>query len=243
VINELEPFVSAQDIAAGARWQIEVAGQLEASDFGIVCVTASNQHAPWLNFEAGALAKAVGSSRVVPLAVDLKVTDVTLPLAQFQAQPGTMAGLAAVTASLNACCERPLTDERLDRAFERWWEDLQSQLTAIQTQVTPTDDGSSERSERDLLEEILSTVRSQLSAEIPAPSHPAPVDGVIGELVESLPPGAPSLRFSIVDGDGASYFLVRSDDPLTPTNRAALARLASQRGYEVRFVQTPNRVE
>jgi hypothetical protein len=87
LINEVDPFVSGKDIAAGARWQSEISGKLESSNFGIVCVTSDNQTAPWLNFEAGALAKVVGSSRVVPLAADLKVTDVKLPLGQFQAHP------------------------------------------------------------------------------------------------------------------------------------------------------------
>src|SRR5581483_8186823 len=85
VINSVEPFVSSEDIYAGSRWQKEIAEQLESTNFGIVCVTKENQHAPWLNFEAGALAKAVESSYVVPLAVDLKPTDVEIPLGQFQA--------------------------------------------------------------------------------------------------------------------------------------------------------------
>jgi hypothetical protein len=71
VINSVRPFVSTKDIYAGSRWQMEIAAQLEATNFGIVCVTRANQSAPWLNFEAGALAKAVESSSVVPLAIGL----------------------------------------------------------------------------------------------------------------------------------------------------------------------------
>src|SRR4051812_44421684 len=87
VINSIDPFVSSEDISAGARWQGEIAGALEATNFGLVCVTKENQGSPWLNFEAGALAKAVDSSRVVPLAIDLKPSDIENPLGQFQAQP------------------------------------------------------------------------------------------------------------------------------------------------------------
>ena len=54
---------------------------------GILCVTRENHEAPWLNLQAGALAKAVDVSRVVPLAIDLAPSDVVLPLGQFQAQP------------------------------------------------------------------------------------------------------------------------------------------------------------
>jgi hypothetical protein len=85
VINSVEPFVSSEDIYAGARWQADIASRLDVSNFGIVWVTRDNQDAPWLNFEAGALAKVVDVSRVIPLAIDLKQSDVALPLGQFQA--------------------------------------------------------------------------------------------------------------------------------------------------------------
>jgi hypothetical protein len=62
VINSVEPFVSSKDIDPGTRWQMEVAGQLESSAYGIICVASENQSSPWLNFEAGALAKMVGLS-------------------------------------------------------------------------------------------------------------------------------------------------------------------------------------
>jgi hypothetical protein len=243
VINELEPFVSAQDIAAGTHWQTEVAGQLEASDFGIVCVTAYNQDATWLNFEAGALAKAVGSARVVPLAIDLKVTDMKLPLAQFQAQPGTEAGVLAVLRSLNGSCERPLAEERLKRAFDRWWDELEPQLAKIINENSKAaGPAASERTDRDLLEEILATVRSSAgSGTVEASVHNQvlPIDLVVGEVVEQLPPGAPTLRFAIADVEEGAYLVVRSDERLAPSHRAAIARLAKRRGYDVKFIQSP----
>ena len=101
VINSVEPFVSSEDIHAGARWQRELASQLDLSNFGIVCVTRENQAEPWLNFEAGALAKAVDVSRLIPLAIDLKPSDVELPLGEFQAQPLSEEGLRAIVVSIN----------------------------------------------------------------------------------------------------------------------------------------------
>lgn len=75
VINIVDPFVSARDIDAGSRWQGEIAEQLGATNFGVVCVTKANQLSPWLNFEAGALAKTVESSRVIPLAIKVEFDD------------------------------------------------------------------------------------------------------------------------------------------------------------------------
>lgn len=162
VINSIEPFVSAKDIYAGARWQMEIATQLESTDFGIVCVTAENQHAPWLNFEAGALAKAVDSSRVVPLAIDLKPSDVQVPLGQFQAQPASESGLRDVLTSINAAAGSPLNDVRLERAIEKWWPDLESNLQRIEEEhsALASQSGTPARSDRELLEEVLDTVRS-----------------------------------------------------------------------------------
>jgi len=66
------------------------------ADVGIVCVSRENQSAPWLNFEAGALAKNLESSRVVPLIINLKPSEVQQPLAQFQAKEATKAGILDV---------------------------------------------------------------------------------------------------------------------------------------------------
>lgn len=57
VIQSLEPWMSDQDISSGQRWNSEISNQLAESNYGIICITPENQIAPWLNFEAGAVAK------------------------------------------------------------------------------------------------------------------------------------------------------------------------------------------
>jgi TIR domain len=52
-----EPWVSTLDIDAGDRWGTELFSQLDKHKVGILCVTKENQDQPWVNFEAGALAK------------------------------------------------------------------------------------------------------------------------------------------------------------------------------------------
>lgn len=169
VINSVEPFVSAQDIYAGSRWQSEIANQLESTNFGIVVVTSDNQEAPWLNFEAGALAKAVDASRVVPLAVNLKPADIKQPLGQFQAQPLTVAGVTKIVESINDACEPGLTDQLLQRAVNKWWGDLETAVgETLERAKSRPQATEPRRGERDLLEEILTGVRSLL--------RPAPLD-------------------------------------------------------------------
>jgi hypothetical protein len=113
VINSVEPFVSSEDINAGTRWQGEIAGALQTTNFGLVCVTRENHGAPWLNFEAGALAKAVDSSRVVPLAIDLKPSDIENPSAAAH-RHGDRGG-----AQVDQCCERSIAVQRAHHASLR----------------------------------------------------------------------------------------------------------------------------
>jgi hypothetical protein len=84
VVQHVDAWMSDADIGSGQRWNEAISKSLDETDFGIVCVTRANQHAPWLIFEAGALAKSVNEGRVVPLCIDLKSAEVTGPLSGFQ---------------------------------------------------------------------------------------------------------------------------------------------------------------
>jgi hypothetical protein len=156
LINAVEPFVSTTDIESGARWQGEISERLEESNFGIVCVTGDNQAAPWLNFEAGALAKQVGRSRVVPLAVDLELNDIRNPLAQFQAHAMDKDGINQLLHTLNRHCDQGRDQAQLDDAYDVWWPRLEPKLEEIRLMPGET---APRREDRELLEEILSTIR------------------------------------------------------------------------------------
>jgi hypothetical protein len=76
--------MSDQEIGSGVRWGDALADSLEETNYGILCVTRENQDAPWLAFEAGALAKSVKRAKVIPLCMDLPTSDLTGPLKTFQ---------------------------------------------------------------------------------------------------------------------------------------------------------------
>src|SRR5262245_9938616 len=93
MIQSIEPWMSAVDIGAGARWSGEVARSLAASKVGIICVTPQNQTEPWLNFEAGALAKALEGALVCPYLIGMRTSDLKGgPLTQFQAKVADATG-------------------------------------------------------------------------------------------------------------------------------------------------------
>jgi len=84
-------------------------------------------------FEAGALSKQVGDSRVIPFLVGLKPTDLTFPLAQFQAVRADKAGAHSLVRSINNAVESSerLDGARLDASFEKWWRDLEKRIKAL----------------------------------------------------------------------------------------------------------------
>ena len=86
ILQSVEVWMSEADIDAGDRWGQEVARELSSCNFGIICVTPENLQASWLLFEAGALAKSLEGSKVIPLLFELELRDISGPLAQFQAK-------------------------------------------------------------------------------------------------------------------------------------------------------------
>jgi hypothetical protein len=171
VIQVLDPFLSSHDIRSGTRGEVVIADELDETDFGVICVTAANQREPWLNYEAGALAKHVSGARVIPLALDLPIADIGRPLGQFQARTLAKADIKAVLDSLNEACENPLSSEILNPTFDQWWPELEGKLSGA-NKISEGDRATIGRTEGDKLDEVLHTVRA-LAMRLGAPHLPA----------------------------------------------------------------------
>lgn len=161
VIQVLKPYFTPRDIDKGQRWSQDIAGKLSDSLFGIILVTKDNIDAPWILFEAGALSKNIGASHVCPLLLDLKPTDLTGPLLQFQASVFEKDDVRKLVGSVNSSIkDNPLPDSTLDNVFEKWWPDLDKDINNILS--TDTSNSESEvRTERELLEEVLRLARQR----------------------------------------------------------------------------------
>lgn len=158
VIPALDPFYSPEDIKAGMRWSNEIAEKLQETKIGIICLTKDNLNAPWLMFEAGALSKQL-EARVCPILFGLKPTDVQGPLTQFQINEFNAEGFYKVLVSINEQLPNPLTIETLREAFQKWWMELETNISkAIPKDSSPNI--KSTRTERDLIEEILIRIRN-----------------------------------------------------------------------------------
>jgi hypothetical protein len=132
VVQTLEPYVSSEDIDKGARWSTDISAELDASSFGILCVTPENLPAPWLNFEAGALSKSIDKARVSPFLFGVKRSEVTGPILQFQSTIFDEDDVRKLVQSLNQADETSRLDAiRLDVAFGVWWPRLRDSLTPL----------------------------------------------------------------------------------------------------------------
>src|SRR5262249_54462837 len=130
VLQAVDPFMSETDIEKGERWADRLATELENTNFGVVCLTPDNRDAPWLHFEAGALAKMIsGKARLAPLLFDLTPSDVHGPLAGFQCVLCQRDHVKEMLRSINDAAGN--TDQRFLPAFEALWEKLDSSVQTI----------------------------------------------------------------------------------------------------------------
>jgi hypothetical protein len=159
VVQRVEPWMSSADIAAGARWDSNIAAQLDETAFGILCLTRDNVGAPWINFEAGSLAKSIQESevRVVPFIIGMNPSDIPPgPLVQFQAILPTEDGILRLMQSINEL-GGSLSPEMLKETVEHWWPDLQQQLDEIQRDAGVT--AKPQRNQVEMLAELLELTR------------------------------------------------------------------------------------
>jgi len=161
VLQGLEVWTSEHDITAGARWNIELAEQLDSTYFGILCLTPENLTSPWLIFEAGALSKAIKESRVAPYRFGLQTTDVAPPLSQFQGVDADEKGTLRMIMSIHQAIDSKLEPQQVEKQFEKWWPELAERLARTSGKVP-----EKVRSEREMLEELLELMRRTGSKEL-----------------------------------------------------------------------------
>jgi hypothetical protein len=195
VIQSLEPYVSSEDIDKGARWSAEMAQELEKSRYGIICVTKENVGRPWINFEAGALSRSIEKSTVLPFSsavspflFDLKSSDLEGPLTQFQYVVNERSDIFKLISSINGKVDvNQLQAEKVEKAFEKWWPELQTVLTKIsaempvsaETRVPP-------RKPEEILEELLELVRTQQRLMVSKDDVATLISSVRSDILQSL---------------------------------------------------------
>lgn len=156
ILQYAKPWVSDKDIGAGDRWAQAIAGELESSNFGILCITPENLRSEWILFEAGALSKSMLDAKVIPLLFGLELSDLSGPLSQFQAQKVDQQGLLDVIKAINAVAENKTADSTIEQLVPALWPQLQQKLDEI-----PGKEPSEKhmRPQTEILEDLVSQVR------------------------------------------------------------------------------------
>jgi hypothetical protein len=166
VIQDLDCFVSTH-MKKGQVWATALAKELHGARYGIFCVTPSNRNQPWLNFEAGAISTQV-NSRVSPFLINIASSDLDFPIAQYQStawnnKDDVLRLLKSINSS--AADEALLTEQRLQRNFDRAWHRLHRELKAIAEKAEADDAPSAAADKHEkMTEEILAAVRQHQRA-------------------------------------------------------------------------------
>ena len=112
-------------------------------------------------FEAGALSKAVTSSRVIPYLLGFEPHELQGPLSQFQAVRADRAGTLRLVSAVNAAGEIPLLpSELLEEAFRIWWPQIEPTIERLAV-AKPSNTSAPKRSVESMLGEILELTRAR----------------------------------------------------------------------------------
>ena len=159
VLQAVRPYFTPNDVEKGTRWSSDIASELQDSQFGIFCLTRDNITSQWIMFEAGAISKVVDGSHVCPILFELEPSDFSGPLNQFQLTKFNKEEIYNLVKSMNKQLkENSLSEKTLESVFEMWWPSLKNEINIILKKYR--DESKPEiRSDRDILEEILSLSR------------------------------------------------------------------------------------
>jgi hypothetical protein len=213
VMQFVDPYMSSEDIQKGTRWSADIAKVLNECDYGIVCMTKSNAAAPWLNFEAGALSKAVDIARVAPFLFRLEPADLPSgPLSQFQSTVVDRDDVLRLVKALNEQGgAQALEDARLETAFDKWWPELEAELSQIPAEKSVGK--PKHRPTEDVLNEVLELVRTQQQV-LNSPERLLPIDYIHYAMDRARDSDTRRLVHDSVDPD-AIEAMVRAFDRLT----------------------------
>jgi hypothetical protein len=250
VLNEVEPWVSDEDIGVGGNWSGEIIQELNAAEFGIICVTPGNRSREWLNFEAGAISKSVGDevNKVAPFLIGFNSkNDLTGPLSRFQAIQPKHDEMLKLLLSLNATLSTPRPVAAVEEALEVWWPKFLEPYRAIEGR---THVNHARRTDSDKIDELLQLVRSlerdfamrnsSRNVVVADPRQPGPV---MVDMDQDLSLVERTLRERKIDFEIQADRLVvaTSRDALSPKILNMLTAYSRRSGIDIHFLEPKGR--
>ena len=124
--------MSSESIDKRTKRASSIVTELDGSSVGIVVLTLENMKDPWIYFEAGALANAVGGVKLFPLICGLKPSDIGTPLSQFQFTVFNREDVLKLLRNVNECAgDDALPSGRLEKMHDALWDDLWSVVEPV----------------------------------------------------------------------------------------------------------------
>lgn len=202
VLQYVKPYFTPDDIEKGTKWSNEIIGELEGSEVGIICLTKDNLNKPWILFEAGALSKNFGKSKVCTLLFGIDSSDLTGPLTGFQDTKFNKVDFKKMIESINKeGGDSKLDSKVLDQVFDMWWDKLEADINEILS-GHKENDHSPTRSDRAILEEVLDLARMNASRPLRRGKMSGSVIYEIIDIIEELS------HVSMKYGDKRSFMLM-----------------------------------
>ena len=177
VLPFARPWVSSEDIRKGTRWSDELWARLQGTSYCIVCLTPGAVRSPWVNFEAGAIAKAVrGPSHVSPLLLGVSPRDLGgSPLAMFQCTEFTERDVARLLKAMNAVATTPIPESQVAAGSQRTWAVLHEAIGRID--FGSTNDADQERARDDeIVDDWLHEIEDKILEHVAWAGDDQPVD-------------------------------------------------------------------
>lgn len=161
LLEAATPWMSDVDIEKGSRGDEEISKALSDIKVGIVCLTPENLESLWLHYEAGALSKTINDKTrlCTYLLGGLQPQDIKPPLGRFQHTKPEKEDTRKLLLTINrAINEVPRPEAMLNKAFDKFWSDLDLALTKL---PKPDSDVKVNRSLEDMVAEILDLTREE----------------------------------------------------------------------------------
>lgn len=160
IIQSVDTFYSPNDIGKGENWSNRLSHELENCSFGIICLTPENVSAPWVHFEAGALAKFM-DSRLSSIMLGVNPSDIKGPLSRFQNTKFEQTDFFKLIQAINDSTEKPLPPNTLRKIFNIMWTELEKEVQPIIKKYRDAPQkGDMQQSDHDAIQEILRIIRS-----------------------------------------------------------------------------------
>ncbi|WP_323615898.1 toll/interleukin-1 receptor domain-containing protein [Erysipelothrix rhusiopathiae] len=167
IYYDIDIYFSDQDIGAGDKWRSNIENGLDNNDLGIIFLTPDNLSSKWIYFEAGALSKVMSNENIVPIIYDLKPTDISEPLASFQAKSIEKNQILDVVLKIGKLMQFQPNSSAIERAFDLSWEKFNEnvnskKLSKIEDQTSTDISDANVMTNEQKIDELLKLTRSQL---------------------------------------------------------------------------------